>query len=335
MADHLQVRNLSVGFHVFEGYEQVLNIGELSVGRGETMGVVGESGAGKTILALSLLGLLRQPPAQVRADAMRLGDMDLLKASPKELRQIRGSRVSIIFQDPMSALDPVCTVKSQMTDVIRRRHGTNRKSAVEQTLHYMHLVELPDPEVLVNKYPHQLSGGQRQRVIIALALACGAELLIADEPTRNLDVTVQASVLKTVDHLRQQLGVSLLFIANNLALVASLCDRVSILLLGNIVEAGSVEEILENPLHPYTRALLHAVPRKGEQLVDKSVVEPPDLLGACPYYSRCTERGAACDALTAPAFLHVDGTHYVACGMAHQGSNTVESALPGTEGISS
>ena len=318
MTTHLHIRNLKVGFETFESFTDVLDIDELAIQKARAYGLVGESGAGKTVLALSILGLLRQPPARVQAEEMSLEGESLLDKSQRELRDLRGRRVAMIFQDPMSALDPVFTAGRQLSDVIHRRDGVSRKQARIRALELMRLVELPDPEMMLDKYPHQLSGGQRQRVIIALALACGAQLLIADEPTRNLDVTVQASVLKTIHHLREELGVTLLFIANNLGLVSALCDRVGILLRGRIVETGLVRDVVHDPLHPYTKDLLHAVPRREERLGDQNQRTLGDVdrrLSCCWYYPRCPLRGPACEGTAPPALVSVSQTHAVACPM--------------------
>ena len=316
MDEHLRIRDLTVGFDTFDGMVDVLDVVELDIKRGEAYGLVGESGAGKTVLALAILGLLRQPPAQVKAAELSLEGEPLLSKSPKELRDMRGRRISMIFQDPMSALDPAFSVGKQLTEVIRQREGLEKKQAGAKALELMRLVELPDPEMMLNKYPHQLSGGQRQRIIIALALACGAQLLIADEPTRNLDVTVQASMLKTIYKLRGELGVSLLFIANNLSLVSAMCDRVGILSKGRIVETGRVRDVVGSPLHPYTLDLLHAVPRKEERLGDESqkVFEEVDrTVSRCGHYARCELRGLACKGKEALQLVYVSPTHAVAC----------------------
>jgi oligopeptide/dipeptide ABC transporter ATP-binding protein len=316
VAEHLCIRDLSVGFKTFDRFEQVLDVAELHIDRGEAYGLVGESGAGKTVLALAILGLLRQPPARVTATELSLEGESLLSKKGKELRDIRGRRIAMIFQDPMSALDPAFDVGEQLTEVIRRREGLERKMADAKALELMRLVELPDPEMMLNKYPHQLSGGQRQRVIIALALACGAQLLIADEPTRNLDVTVQASVLKTIHRLRGELGVSLLFVANNLSLVSAMCDRVGILSKGRIVETGGVRDVVRTPLHPYTLDLLHAVPRREERLGDenqKVFAEVDRSVSRCGHYARCDRRGPACEGEAMLQLVPVSASHAVAC----------------------
>lgn len=313
---HLRIRNLRVGFEVFEGFVDVLDLGELTLNPGESYGLVGESGAGKTVLALALLGLLRQPPARVQADECSLGGREILQMSQKELRELRGRHIAMIFQDPMSSLDPVFTAGEQLREVLRAREGLSKRLAAERALEFLRLVELPDPVMLQDKYPHQLSGGQRQRVIIALALACGARVLIADEPTRNLDVTVQASILKTMHRLREELGMSVLLIANNLGLVSAMCDRVGILLHGSIVETGSVRDVIDRPLHPYTVDLLNAVPRKEERLLDARNREVQDIdrsLSSCWHYPRCKSRDERCKTQNRAQLTPVSETHAVAC----------------------
>ncbi len=323
VADHVRIRNLKVGFETFEGFNDVLDVGELILRPGESYGLVGESGAGKTVLALALLGLLRHPPARVEAEELLVNGESVLNRGQKELRQMRGAEVAMIFQDPMSSLDPVFTAGQQLVEVIRLREHASQKTAAARALELMRLVELPDPEMMQGKYPHQLSGGQRQRVIIALALACGARVLIADEPTRNLDVTVQASVLRTMHRLREELGMSLLLIANNLGLVSAMCDRVGILLRGRIVETGHVREVVRDPRHPYTVELLNAIPRREEQAASETLVdveaEAVDATrSACPHYSRCGLRADCCETQTLCELVPVSDTHSVACTQAAQ-----------------
>ncbi len=322
-ANSLRIRRLRVGFRTYEGWKQVLDLGHLDVRQGEAVGLVGESGSGKSVLALTIMRLLRTPPATIEADCLQLEGRELLNLAENEMRSLRGREVAMIFQDPMSALNPVFTVGSQLTNVIRRIHGASAADARARALQFITLVGLPDPESMLAKYPHQLSGGQRQRVIIALALCCDAKFLIADEPTRNLDVTVQAAILKTIAHLRADLGVSLLFIANNLALVSAMCDRVSILLDGGIVESGSVDEVIGDPRHPYTNMLLRVIPTRGESMATPlaghgsamaglpTVVQRAEL--RCSYYDRCASRGPECESETLPVLANVGGTHEVAC----------------------
>ena len=258
---YFEIRNLRITHKSYEGVKDVLNIEHLAVERGETYGLVGESGQGKTVLALAIQQLLACPPGKIESGEVLLEGEDLLKLSSRQMQQcVRGSRIAMIFQDPMSCLNPVFTVGSIMTDVLRtRKKGLNKKKATEEAADLLREVKLADAESILSKYPHQLSGGQRQRVIIALALACGAELLIADEPTRNLDVTIQASILKLLKELQQKRGMTVLFIANNLSLVSAFCDRVGILYGGRIIEENTTAKLITAPQQKYTRVLLDAV----------------------------------------------------------------------------
>ena len=258
---YFEINNLHITHKSYEGVKDVLNIEHLAIERGETYGLVGESGQGKTVLALAVQKLLACPPGRIESGEVLLEGENLLKLSPRQMQQrIRGSKIAMIFQDPMSCLNPVFTVGSIMTDVLRtRKKGLNRKTATEEAADLLREVKLADAESILSKYPHQLSGGQRQRVIIALALACGAELLIADEPTRNLDVTIQASILKLLKELQQKRGMTVLFIANNLSLVSAFCDRVGILYGGRIIEENTTAQLITAPQQEYTRVLLEAV----------------------------------------------------------------------------
>ena len=258
---YFEINNLYITHKSYEGVKDVLNIEHLAIERGETYGLVGESGQGKTVLALAVQKLLACPPGRIESGEVLLEGENLLKLSPRQMQQrIRGSKIAMIFQDPMSCLNPVFTVGSIMTDVLRtRKKGLNRKTATEEAADLLREVKLADAESILSKYPHQLSGGQRQRVIIALALACGAELLIADEPTRNLDVTIQASILKLLKELQQKRGMTVLFIANNLSLVSAFCDRVGILYGGRIIEENTTAQLITAPQQEYTKVLLEAV----------------------------------------------------------------------------
>ncbi|MBQ7436473.1 MAG: ABC transporter ATP-binding protein [Oscillospiraceae bacterium] len=258
---YFEIKNLHITHKSYEGVKDVLNIEHLAIERGETYGLVGESGQGKTVLALAIQQLLACPPGKIESGEVLLEGENLLKLSPRQMQQrVRGSRIAMIFQDPMSCLNPVFTVGSIMTDVLRtRKKGLNKKKATEEAADLLREVKLADAESILSKYPHQLSGGQRQRVIIALALACGAELLIADEPTRNLDVTIQASILKLLKELQQKRGMTVLFIANNLSLVSAFCDRVGILYGGRIIEENTTAKLITDPQQEYTKVLLEAV----------------------------------------------------------------------------
>ena len=258
---YFEINNLHIAHKSYEGEKDVLQIDHLEIQRGETYGLVGESGQGKTVLALAVQQLLACPPGKIVSGEVLLDGQDLLKLNQKQMqRSIRGSKMAMIFQDPMSCLNPVFTVGSIMTDVLHtRRQGLGRKEATREAVSLLQEVKLADAESILSKYPHQLSGGQRQRVIIALALACGAEFLIADEPTRNLDVTIQASILKLLKELQLKRGMTVLFIANNLSLVSAFCDRVGILYGGRIIEENDTAALIQNPQQEYTRVLLEAV----------------------------------------------------------------------------
>ena len=258
---YFEINNLRIDHHSFEGTRTVLEIDHLAIEKGETYGLVGESGQGKTVLALAIQQLLRCPPGSIESGEILLDGVDLLKLKQKQMqRDIRGGKIAMIFQDPMSCLNPVFTVGTIMTDVLRSRNrGMKKKAAQTRAMELLAEVKLADADSIMSKYPHQLSGGQRQRVIIALALACGAEFLIADEPTRNLDVTIQASILKLLKEIQEKHGMTVLFIANNLSLVSAFCDRVGILYGGKIIEENTTRALIESPREEYTKVLLDAV----------------------------------------------------------------------------
>ena len=246
---YFEINNLKVTHRSFEGVKTVLDIEHLEIAKGETYGLIGESGQGKTVLALAVQQLLRCPPGKIESGEVLLDGENLLALSQKDMRRrVRGRKVAMIFQDPMSCLNPVFQVGSIMTDVLRvHNRGLSKKEIRRRAVELLEEVKLADAESVMAKYPHQLSGGQRQRVIIALALACGAEFLIADEPTRNLDVTIQASILKLLREVQLKHGMTVLFIANNLSLVSAFCDRVGILYGGKIIEENATAALIGAP----------------------------------------------------------------------------------------
>ena len=274
---YFEINNLVITHRSFEGKKTVLDIEKLHIQKGETYGLVGESGQGKTVLALAVQQLLRCPPGKVESGEILLDGENLLKMSQRQMQKsIRGSKIAMIFQDPMSCLNPVFTVGQIMTDVLKARHKElNKKQIIENALDLLREVKLADAESVMAKYPHQLSGGQRQRVIIALALACGAEFLIADEPTRNLDVTIQASILKLLKELQRKHGMTVLFIANNLSLVSAFCDRVGILYGSKIIEENTTAALIENPQQEYTKVLIDAVRTESKEA---EVIESDEVL---------------------------------------------------------
>ena len=256
MASYFEINNLNIGFKTPDGDKNVIDIEKLSIEKGEVFGIVGESGAGKTVLAKTILRLLPSPPCIIAPEGTLVFDgNNILQCTEREMREkIRGRRIAMIFQDPMSTLNPVFTVGQQINDVITACRGIKRpqKMAIEM----LERVRMPDAVQVMRKYPHELSGGQRQRVIIATALSCGAEFLIADEPTRNLDVTIQAGILRIIEELRQELGITVLYLANNMGLVSVTCDNAAVLQKGRIVEYGSARQIISSPQSDYTKMLL-------------------------------------------------------------------------------
>jgi len=266
MSKYLEIKNLKINYKTFEGTKNVLDIDYIGIEKGKTFGVVGESGAGKTVLALTIQRLLAVPPGEIAEGEIWLDGENILEKTEKAMRTIRGRKISMIFQDPMSALNPVFTVGYQMSKILRNQQKIGIREAEKKVLEMIKTVKLPDPEKIIEKYPHELSGGQRQRIIIGMALLCGAELIIADEPTRNLDVTIQAGILKLIHELQQKFNVTVLFIANNLSLVSAVCDDMAILKNGVIVEQGDAKEIIKNPQHEYTKLLIKSVtPEKAEE----------------------------------------------------------------------
>ncbi|MGZ6346431.1 MAG: ABC transporter ATP-binding protein [Anaerolineales bacterium] len=314
MSEYLEIKNLQIGFRTYEGDKQVLNIEKIAIDRGETYGLVGESGAGKTVLALTILNLLPPASALINNGEICFDGENLLAKTQKEMRELyRGKRISMIFQDPMSTLNPVFTVGQQVGRVIQYHRGLRGKELEKKSFETLEMVKLPDASSVLNKYPHELSGGQRQRVIIAIALSCGAEFLIADEPTRNLDVTIQAGVLKLIDELQRDLNISVLFIANNMGLVNVICKNIGILYRGKIIETGTSQQVIHNHFHPYTEALISAIPRdKSEKLKFASAIVRPDAAGGCPYYARCPQAMDIC-VQKEPLLEKIKDGHQAAC----------------------
>lgn len=317
MGPYFQIKNLSVGFKSFEGDHRVLDIEEITIERGETYGLIGESGAGKTVLALTILGLLPKPAGVIFNGEIWLDGQNLLTKSDREMNsQYRGKRIAMIFQDPMSTLNPVFTVGQQIERVVEQQQGLKGEKRQKRVLELLNIVRLPDAHRMLSKYPHELSGGQRQRVIIAIALSCGAEFLIADEPTRNLDVTIQAGILKLIGELQREFKMSVLFIANNVSLVNVVCKNAGILYRGKLVESGPSALVVRKARHPYTQTLISAIPRdKSEKLKFASLALKPEAPNGCPYYARCPIAEPLC-AESVPMLEKVHGEQEVACFLA-------------------
>ena len=324
----LDVRNLKTVFGARSGEIHAVNSVSFKLMPGELLGVVGESGSGKSVTMLSLTGLLPSPPAQIKAGEVLYGGHDLLKCSDVQLRQIRGAKVAYIFQDPMTSLNPVFTIGNQLAEPLMLHMGLNRAAAWKRAAELLTLVGLPDAERRLTAYPHQFSGGMRQRVMIAMALACDPDVLIADEPTTALDVTIQAQIIAIIKELRHKLGMAIIWITHDLGVVAGIADRVLVMYGGQVVEHAPVNELFANPRHPYTRALLKAVPSPAGERRRLQVIEgqPPIIVGeptACPFEPRCAHAFSTC-AISNPQRRALDGEeigqgHDVACHW--QGAN--------------
>jgi oligopeptide transport system ATP-binding protein len=314
----LEVNDLRTLFHIPEGIVHAVNSVSFDVFQGETVGVVGESGCGKTVTMLSILRLLAIPPAEIASGKALFGERDLLRVSEAELESIRGKEISMIFQDPMTSLNPVLTIHRQMTESLRFHFNMDRKTAIERALEMLERVGIPDPHLRLNDYPHQFSGGMRQRVMIAMALSCAPSLLVADEPTTALDVTIQAQIVELVKQLRDQLGMAMIWITHDLGVVAGLAERVLVMYAGFIVEEATVDDLYEQPQHPYTHALMEALPRvdRRRHAHLKSIPgAPPNLLvepHGCPFAPRCEYAFEHCREEN-PRLIQVAPNHRVAC----------------------
>ena len=298
MENLLTIQNLYTEYATDHGLVQAVNGVSLTIGRGETLGLVGETGAGKTTTALSILKLIQSPPGRIKSGKIFLGDQELTVCSDKEMQKIRGKRLSMIFQDPMTALNPVITVGNQIAEVIRLHEKCSRAEAEVRASEMLEMVGIPAERF--REYPHQFSGGMKQRVVIAIALACMPELLIADEPTTALDVTIQAQVLDLIKELTEASKASVIMITHDLGVVASLCNKIIIMYGGKIVEAGNEREIFYDPKHPYTKGLLNSINNPDDD--DDTKLEsipgsPPDLLAppaGCPFVDRCEHAMYVC-----------------------------------------
>jgi peptide/nickel transport system ATP-binding protein/oligopeptide transport system ATP-binding protein len=314
----LHVEGLKTVFRVRGGEVHAVNSVSFDIKPGELLGVVGESGSGKSVTMMSLLGLLPSPPAEVREGRVMFDGRDLLKCSPDELRAVRGLGVGFIFQDPMTSLNPVFTIGFQLMEPLRRHLGMSKAHARKRAQELLELVNIPDAGQRLGDYPHQFSGGMRQRVMIAIALACDPKVLIADEPTTALDVTIQAQILELIRELRQKLGMAIVWITHDLGVIAGIADRVIVMYGGQIVEQAPVGELFANPRHPYTRALLKTVPSVlGTREAKLNVIEgqPPMLTAqpdSCPFRPRCAHAFERC-ARENPRRRPVGPGHDVAC----------------------
>jgi len=318
MTSLLDVKDLKTRFHTPEGTVYAVNGISFHVDKGETLAVVGESGCGKSVSMLSVLQLIPVPPGEIAGGVALYRGQDLLKKTEDELESIRGQEIAMIFQDPMTSLNPVLTIGKQITETLRVHLGMDQKTADARAVELLEMVGISDPSQRLGDYPHQFSGGMRQRVMIAMALTCNPTLLIADEPTTALDVTIQAQILELVTGIREQVGMAVIWITHDLGIVAGIADRVMVMYAGFIVEQASVNALYENPRHPYTSALLGALPRvdrRRDKRLKSIPGAPPSLLvepHGCPFKTRCEYVIEHCKAET-PLLTPVGHNHNIAC----------------------
>jgi oligopeptide transport system ATP-binding protein len=313
----LEVEHLKVDFHTRDGVAHAVNDVSFSLGEGQTLGILGESGCGKSVTAQAIMGILDTPPARVAGGQIRYRGVDLLQMEEKTRRHIRANKIAMIFQDALSALNPVFTVGWQLGEVYRKHAGATRKEAKAKAVELLEMVGIPAPQARVNDFPHQFSGGMRQRVMIAMALALQPDIIIADEPTTALDVTVQAQVMSLLADLQREMNLGLILITHDMGVVADVADKICVMYAGHAVERADVYEIYETPAHPYTKALLESIPRidqKGHELaaikgLPPSLVNPP---AGCSFHPRCTFARDRCKS-DEPPLYEVPGNRLSAC----------------------
>lgn len=313
----LEIKDEKLSFFTPAGEVKALNGVSFSMNEGEVLGIVGESGSGKSVTAYSIMGLTAYP-GKLIGGTIYFNGHQIEKMSEKEMRKFRGNEVSIIFQDPMTSLNPVYTIGNQITEVIRLHTGKSKKEAYDRAKELLELVGINEPTKRLKQYPHELSGGMRQRVMIAIALACEPKLLIADEPTTALDVTIQAQILELMQELRQKLGMSIIMITHDLGVVASMCERIAVMYAGHIVEYGTADEIFYEPKHEYTKGLINSIPKLSAQEIERLVPiegQPVDLLNppaGCPFAPRCANCMKIC-LREMPPKTELSDTHYSHC----------------------
>jgi len=316
----LDIRGLKTYFATDDGMVQAVDGVDIAIGRGETVGVVGESGCGKTVTALSVVKLIAMPPGRIVAGKILWQGSDLVPLAAKELDRIRAKEIAVVFQEPMTSLNPVYTVGEQIAEVLRRHEGLSRRSALARTIEMLKTVHIPDAERRVRDYPHQFSGGMRQRVMIAMALACNPKLLIADEPTTALDVTIQAQILDLLQELKGRLGMAIMLITHAMGVVAETAQRVVVMYAGKVVEEAPVQQLFANPRHPYTQGLIRSIPRIDRAAVTRTRLEAiagvvPSLVRpvpGCRFAPRCRHASDVCRRAS-PPLREVGPGHKVAC----------------------
>ncbi len=319
----LKIDDLRTVFHTEAGTVRAVDGVSFTVGRGETVGLVGESGCGKSVTALSIMRLVTDPPGRIEGGSILFEGRDLLGLSEKEMRNVRGNEISIVFQEPLSSLNPVFTCGEQIREAIALHQKLNRRKSKEKAIEMLRIVRIPDPEKRYGSYPHQMSGGMRQRVMIAMALSCKPKLLLADEPSTALDVSVQAQIIELLAELSDGMDMAILLITHDLAVVAQMADRVVVMYAGTVVEESPVKELFGSPAHPYTKGLIDSIPRLGQRLerlpmIPGNVPDPLDLPEGCRFSDRCPARFEKC--ATEPPLFDQPGGRLARCWLCEGGS---------------
>ena len=324
----LDVEDLAVSFQTYAGEVQAVRGTNFFVDKGETLAIVGESGCGKSVTAQTIMKLIPMPPGRIKRGSIMFDGKDIVKLKDKEMQSICGSEISMIFQDPMTSLNPTMKIGKQIMEVLIKHQKLSKSDARDRAIEMLRLVGLPTPEKRVDQYPHEFSGGMRQRAMIAIALACNPKLLIADEPTTALDVTIQAQIMDLMRDLQEELDTAIILITHDLGVVADVADRVAVMYAGVIVETGNLEEIFYNPQHPYTWGLLRSVPRldieEGEKLIPIDGT-PPDLVAppkGCPFTDRCDYAMKICER-EYPETTEISSTQRVDCWLQHESAPNV------------
>ena len=313
----LTVEHLSTFFHLESGVAKAVQDVSLSLARGETMGLVGESGCGKSVTALSVMRLIPSPPGKIESGKIVFSDRDLLTLSEEKMRHVRGNDIAMIFQEPMTSLNPVFTIGFKIMEAVMLHQRVGKKEALARTIEMLKLVGIPDPVERVNEYPHQLSGGMRQRIMIAMALSCNPDLLIADEPTTALDVTIQAQIMELLARLQDELGMAILLITHDLGIVAGVADRMAVMYAGRIVEEGPTGNVFSRTGHPYTKGLVKSVPRLDTVrdrlwVIEGTVPDAADLPTGCPFNPRCPLADERCR-IELPELNEIEPHHTARC----------------------
>jgi peptide/nickel transport system ATP-binding protein len=321
----LEIRGLKTHFATDDGMVRAVDGVDLTIGRGETLGVVGESGCGKTVTAMSVLKLIAMPPGRIVEGRILWQGRDLVPLAAEDMNRIRGKEIAIVFQEPMTSLNPVYTIGEQIAEVVRLHEKLGRRAALEKTIDMLRLVHIPNPERRLHDYPHQFSGGMRQRVMIAMALSCNPKLLIADEPTTALDVTIQAQILELLQEMKSRFGMAIMLITHAMGVVAETAQRVVVMYAGKVIEEASVEELFGRPAHPYTKGLIRSIPRVDKAATHKTRLEAiagvvPSLLDpppGCRFAPRCPYAIALCREAV-PPLREIAAGHKVACVRAEE-----------------